>query len=416
MITPTHWIEYYKLSYGWCGILGIIFFSILVSAFQMAPAFWLSEWSYQNPEEQKRSLYPIVFAGIIVVYSVLQVTRALVMFQVQLGSITEILRRMTKHVLRAKMIFFDSNPLGRIMTRFTKETAIFDQIYNIVSIFVMLGAGRTISVAIMVSIIIPYALIPVAIACALIYLLVKVSKRHLQAAHTIDATEREPVHSVFGMMIVGLVSLRVSGRIPFFKQEFMNANYTAANAIFAFNSISRWMAIRLDILMNIFMSSVSLFCLFMKGRIEAKILLVTIQLISDLLAWFSFMVRFGIEINEYISCAQRMLDYTKMELEDELVKAKDKELKNWPSHGVIEYKSCSATYRKELPPAIKDLSFKVEAGMKVGIVGRTGSGKSSILQTLFRLLDLSEGSIEIDGVNINEAGLHLLRTNIAFIP
>jgi ABC-type multidrug transport system fused ATPase/permease subunit len=67
------------------------------------------------------------------------------------------------------------------------------------------------------------------------------------------------------------------------------------------------------------------------------------------------------------------------------------------------------TYREELPPAIKNLSFKVESGMKVGIVGRTGSGKSSILQTLFRLVDLNQGSISIDGVDITLAGLHMLR-------
>ena len=73
-------------------------------------------------------------------------------------------------------------------------------------------------------------------------------------------------------------------------------------------------------------------------------------------------------------------------------------------------------YRKELPPAIKDLTFKVESGMKVGIVGRTGSGKSSILQTLFRLVDLDLGTITIDGVDITEAGLHQLRKQIAFIP
>jgi len=73
-------------------------------------------------------------------------------------------------------------------------------------------------------------------------------------------------------------------------------------------------------------------------------------------------------------------------------------------------------YREQLPPAIKDLSFRIEAGMKVGIVGRTGSGKSSILQTLFRLVDLSQGKILIDGVEITKPGMHLLRKQIAFIP
>ena len=113
-----------------------------------------------------------------------------------------------------------------------------------------------------------------------------------------------------------------------------------------------------------------------------------------------------------------MLDYTKLEIEDDLVKPTDAELKKagWPTKGEIEFTNVTMTYREELPPAIKNLSFKVEAGMKIGIVGRTGSGKSSILQTLFRLVDLNQGTITIDGENINKAGLHLLRKQIAFIP
>lgn len=73
-------------------------------------------------------------------------------------------------------------------------------------------------------------------------------------------------------------------------------------------------------------------------------------------------------------------------------------------------------YREELDPAVNNVTFEIEPGMKVGVVGRTGAGKSSILQTLFRLNDLSEGSIEIDGVNIKSVGLHTLRQHIGYIP
>ena len=74
------------------------------------------------------------------------------------------------------------------------------------------------------------------------------------------------------------------------------------------------------------------------------------------------------------------------------------------------------SYRPNLPPSLVNLSFRVQPKMKIGIVGRTGAGKSSILQTLFRLCEISEGSIKIDGQDIKEVGLHLLRKKIAFIP
>lgn len=88
----------------------------------------------------------------------------------------------------------------------------------------------------------------------------------------------------------------------------------------------------------------------------------------------------------------------------------------WPSKGDVEFSGATMRYRDGLEPSIRELSFRVEAGMKVGIVGRTGSGKSSILQTLFRLVELSNGKITIDGTDLSTIGLHQLRKQIAYIP
>ena len=168
----------------------------------------------------------------------------------------------------------------------------------------------------------------------------------------------------------------------------------------------------------VFTSSVTWFCLIMKGKVEARILLVTLQIISDLIAWFSYSIRLYADLENCMTASQRILDYTELEIEDELSKPFDEKLHKdgWPMQGVIEFSKSTMRYRKELPPAIMDLNFKAESGMKIGIVGRTGSGKSSILQTLFRLVDLDVGEIKIDGVNVKDAGLHQLRKQIAFIP
>ena len=83
---------------------------------------------------------------------------------------------------------------------------------------------------------------------------------------------------------------------------------------------------------------------------------------------------------------------------------------------MIEFNNVSMKYRDTMEPSLKELSYVAQAGMKIGVVGRTGAGKSSILQTLFRLTDSCEGSISIDGTNITEIGLHLLRKNISYIP
>lgn len=91
------------------------------------------------------------------------------------------------------------------------------------------------------------------------------------------------------------------------------------------------------------------------------------------------------------------------------MRATDEDLEGWPHSGGIKFKGVTMRYKEDMEPAVNDVTFEIDPGMKVGIVGRTGAGKSSILQSLFRLIDLSGGSVEIDGVNIAEVGLHTLR-------
>ena len=141
-------------------------------------------------------------------------------------------------------------------------------------------------------------------------------------------------------------------------------------------------------------------------------------MLTDLVMFFSFTLRYAAEIESYFISAERLQKYTTLESEDQLEKENDtvKIKEGWPCDGLIEFENVTMRYRPNLDPSIKGLTFKVEPRMKIGIVGRTGAGKSSIFQTLFRLIDIEEGSIHIDGVNIQDVGLHLLRKNIAFIP
>lgn len=123
------------------------------------------------------------------------------------------------------------------------------------------------------------------------------------------------------------------------------------------------------------------------------------------------------EMQNFMTSAQAIHQYTQLEIEDELVKPQDSKMieeakkassgstesghKIWPVHGQIEFSNVSMRYRPTLEPSVSKLSFEVQPGMKVGIVGRTGSGKSSILQILFRLTEIFEGQVKIDGVDIS---------------
>jgi ABC-type multidrug transport system fused ATPase/permease subunit len=143
-------------------------------------------------------------------------------------------------------------------------------------------------------------------------------------------------------------------------------------------------------------------------------LIFILLIVTDVTQNFSIALRYFTEMQNYLTSAQRMLTYTQLKSEDSLVKSTDS--KAWPTSGHLKFTNVTMRYRETLEPAVQNLSFEVQAGMKVGIVGRTGSGKSSILQILFRLIDPAEGAIEVDGLDVRSVGLHCLRRQIGYIP
>lgn len=170
--------------------------------------------------------------------------------------------------------------------------------------------------------------------------------------------------------------------------------------------------------MAVLIVSISATCLALsfRGIIVATLLTFSLQNLTDVVVHFSVSMRMAAELNNFMTSSQRVIKYTQLDQEDELVKLTDAEKGVWPKQGAIKFENVSMKYRPTLEPSVRNLNFEIQAGMKVGVVGRTGAGKSSILQILFRLVDPSEGSVFIDGVDLKNVGLHLLRKNIAYIP
>ena len=128
----------------------------------------------------------------------------------------------------------------------------------------------------------------------------------------------------------------------------------------------------------------------------------------------NYIVRFYKEVENYMTSTQRCIEYTKLESEDKLVKKNDPV--NWLTFAKVEFKNVTLRYREGLEPSLRNVSFQINSKEKVGVVGRTGAGKSSILQALFRLVELDSGTLLIDGIDVSKLGLHTLRKAISYIP
>lgn len=151
---------------------------------------------------------------------------------------------------------------------------------------------------------------------------------------------------------------------------------------------------------------------------DPSILGLAISMILYLAGIFQWCIRQSAEVVNHMVSIERVLAFGKLEPEAPWVQPDDDSIleTGWPQAGAIEYSNLLVRYRPRLPPALRNIGFAVPAGSRVGVVGRTGSGKSTVVQSLFRLLEAEEGSICIDGRDISKLGLHTVRTRVSVIP
>ena len=166
------WQDYKNFAsygHGMCGIITLFVFCILQALGQLVPSIWLTEWLRQDLDEQQDSKYPIVFTAMIVAFIVITMCRSLVIFKIVLYAATNLHDAMAKTVLRANILFFDSNPIGRIVTRFSKDLIVFDLVVPVLMMITLQGLFRTVTVVITICIL-NYWMIPIiVILCILLY-------------------------------------------------------------------------------------------------------------------------------------------------------------------------------------------------------------------------------------------------------
>jgi ATP-binding cassette subfamily C (CFTR/MRP) protein 4 len=212
----------------------------------------LTEWSGQPLAEQQKPYYPGMFGGSILAYVILCILRAAVIFMMVHTSTTNMHNDMSFKVLRAKILFFDSNPIGRVVTRFSKDVGVLDFIVPTLTIFIVQGIFRTITVAITVSIINPYLFIAVFFGGVFMVLVLRKGTPSMIVSQGFDGQLRGPIHTTFAMIINGLVSLRAADKLKYFKQDFNSNLEKCANATFCYALVNRWLGLRLDMICVLF--------------------------------------------------------------------------------------------------------------------------------------------------------------------
>ncbi|KAG1899413.1 ABC transporter [Suillus fuscotomentosus] len=358
------------------------------------------------------------------IYAALGVSQALTMFM--MGGVLALLTyyasqqlhgRSIQRVMYAPMSFFETTPLGRIMNRFTKD---IDTVDNLIGdSFRMLAStsSQIIGSIILISIIIPYFLI-VAFFILICYyyaaLFYRASARELKR---LDALLRSSLYSHFSESLSGLTTIRAYGEFDRFRAENTQLIDVENRAYWLTVANQRWLGIRLDFLGSLLTLAVALLTVGIRFSISPGQTGVTLSYIVMMQQSFAFMVRQVAEVENNMNSVERLVHYAKEVEQEAAHEVEDSPAPaDWPSRGEIVMKDAVMRYRPELPPVLKGLSMSLSPGEKIGVVGRTGAGKSSIMTAIYRMVELASGSISIDGVDISTVGLAQLRRNLSIIP
>jgi len=230
-----------------------------------------------------------------------------------------------------------------------------------------------------------------------------------------EAVLRSTVFAKFSEGLSGTACIRAYGLQDRFIVDLRKSIDEMDSAYFLTYSNQRWLSVRLDIIGNLLVFTTGILVVTARFNVSPSISGLVLSYILSIVQMIQFTVRQLAEVENGMNATER-LHYYGTELDEEAPLHTIEVAKSWPEKGEIIFDNVQMRYREGLPLVLQGLSMHVQGGERIGIVGRTGAGKSSIMSTLFRLVEISGGSITIDGLNISKIGLADLRSRLAIIP
>ncbi|KAF2717771.1 P-loop containing nucleoside triphosphate hydrolase protein [Polychaeton citri CBS 116435] len=403
-------------------ILASIFFALGGSS-TLARSWWLALWakSYITQErtlmENHMTQHHLKFyLGVYLLTSLISITLVAVKLTIVLLAALRASRNLfeitTLKILRAPLRWLDTEPTGRILNRFVGDFAMIDAqlggsmlgcINGMFSIVIIIAAALFVS---------KWVLIPIAVLSTFSFYFIYLYLDATRDIKRLESTAKSPIFELVGSTISGLTTIRSFGRTDDYLARMYKHLDRYAQTSWYVALANKWMSLRQGIVGVLFTLATAVGVVYFSG-IDASLAGFALSFALD------FSDAAQVTTSRYaatelsMNATERVLEYANLETEKLTgVTA----AATWPSSGSIVVRDLEVRYANHLEPALKGISFSVDPCQRIGIVGRTGSGKSSLTLALFRFLEARQGSIEIDGVDISTLNLHDLRSRLAIIP
>ncbi|NWZ53967.1 MRP7 protein, partial [Haliaeetus albicilla] len=449
----------YWLAVGSCLALSILFSLLLMQASRNISDWWLSHWISSISQTANTSVmvcsaslpsrklllfsivglvspiqaldttpvpsngsldvnfYLIVYGSIAGANSLFTILRAFLFAYGTIHAATVIHNRLLQRALKATVTFFDTTPTGRILNRFSSDLyCVDDSLPFILNIFLANMYGL-LGMLVIITYGLPWiglVLLPLA---ALYFSIQRYYRRTSRELKRLYSVTLSPIYTHFSETLSGLSSIRAMRATQRFELENQMHLEQNQRCLFASNTAMQWLDIRLQMIGVAVVTTIAGIAIIQHQKqlgnpglvgLALSYALSVTNLLSGLISSFTLTETMMVSV-------ERTEEYTTdipTEPHDKVVQV----AADWPSQGLVEFQQVVLAYRTDLPNALDGVSFTIYPGEKVGIVGRTGSGKSTLFLALFRMLELKSGRILLDGVDSQLVGLEELRSRLAIIP
>ncbi|KAL4758031.1 putative ABC bile acid transporter [Aspergillus foveolatus] len=315
-------------------------------------------------------------------------------------------------ILRAPLRWLDTVPLGRILNRFTSDIYLLDWrlgydighvLYKVLELVGILVAGVTVS---------PLLLF---LACVLLALCMRLCSAYLAGVREIkrlESTAKSPVMEKFGSSLSGLSTIRAFNKAETYIADMHTLITRHAQASWYLWLFNRWLGFWMALVGALFSTLTAALLVYLPG-VSAALAGFAMSFALQYNYAVAMGLRFYANVEIDMNATERVLEYANIETESQSGYTPPA---SWPTKGRIEVEDLEVSYAPDLPPVLNGVSFVVENNQRVGVVGRTGAGKSSLTLALFRFLEARRGRIVVDGLDIGHVKLSELRSRLAIIP
>ncbi|KAL5337394.1 P-loop containing nucleoside triphosphate hydrolase protein [Aspergillus crustosus] len=428
--------RYIEASGGKVLWIAIAVLFVLTLLFTLAIPYWVAVWtrSYEDTTKQvllsqptmndntmtivnrphidKRLVYyGSIYLGISLGSWILEMGRTLIILNGSIKASKTMFEQFTTAILRSPLRFLDTTPVGQILNRYTSDFATLDSDLAERMSYVLHGTvsilGVIVAALVTSPLIVGLAVVALLASWTVAYLYVTAARE----VRRLQSTAKSPIFELVGSLLTGLPTIRAFGREQAYLKRMYDLIDIHCQALWHRRLFAAWMSFWLSMVGAVFVASVTMMFVIIRS-LDAPLAGFALSFALEMSSNISWLLSDYAKLEIDSNATERIVEYTQLEQEPQTgidVPA------SWPTRGELEVTDLTVSYAPSLPPVLRNLNFCIKPGERVGVVGRTGAGKSSLAMTLLRCLDIRSGTIHIDGIDIASVKLHDLRSRVGMI-